>query len=143
VKIQKTLSIIKPDAVQKNKIGAIIERFESAGLRVIAARMQKLTAEQAAAFYEVHRGKPFFSKLVEFLCSGPVMVQVLEGPDAIELNRKLMGATDPAHAMPGTIRAEFAESIDQNTVHGSDGPETAEREIQFFFALNECFSRES
>ncbi|MES2998674.1 MAG: nucleoside-diphosphate kinase [Pseudomonadota bacterium] len=140
--IQRTLSIIKPDAVRKNNIGAITQRFEEAGLRVVAAKMQKLTTEQAKEFYGVHSDKSFFYKLVEFICSGPVMIQVLEGPDAIQLNRQLMGATDPKQAAPGTIRAEFAESIDQNAVHGSDSLETAQQEIGFFFTQDQCFSRE-
>jgi len=140
--IQRTLSIIKPDAVSKNDIGAIILHFENAGLCVIAAKMQRLTAEQAREFYGIHREKPFFSKLVEFICSGPVMALVLEGPDAIHLNRQLMGVTDPRQAASGTIRAEFAESIDQNAVHGSDSLEAAKWEIGFFFTPEQCFSRE-
>jgi nucleoside-diphosphate kinase len=139
---QRTLSIIKPDAVKKNKIGAITLRFEEAGLRIIAAKMEKLTAEQAQGFYAVHKNKPFFNDLVTFICSGPVMIQILEGPDAIRLNRALMGATDPKQAAVGTIRADFAESIDQNAVHGSDSTETAKQEIAFFFTDAQCFSRE-
>ncbi len=140
---QRTLSIIKPDAVRKNYIGAITQRFEKAGLRVIAARMEKLTQAQAEKFYGVHKERPFFKDLVAFICSGPVMVQVLEGPDAIQLNRQLMGATDPKEAESGTIRADFAESIDKNAVHGSDSIETAKEEIDFFFKKEQCFSRES
>ena len=141
--IQRTLSIIKPDAVKNDKIGAITMRFEAAGLRVIAARMEKLTLKQAQDFYAVHKDRPFFNDLVAFICSGPVMIQVLEGPDAILLNRSLMGATDPKQAEAGTIRADFAASIDQNAVHGSDSIETAKQEIAFFFTEAQCFSRES
>lgn len=140
--IQRTLSIIKPDAVRKNHIGAIIARFEAAGLHVIAAKMEKLTPEQAREFYKVHADKPFFGTLVEFICSGPVFIQVLEGVHAVQLNRDLMGATDPQHAAPRTIRADFAESIDQNAVHGSDSLVTASWEINFFFKEDQCFSRE-
>lgn len=140
--IQRTLSIIKPDAVRKNHIGAIIQRFEGAGLRIIAAKMQQLTKAQAEEFYAVHKERTFFKELVEFICSGPVMVQVLEGPNAIQKNRELMGATDPNQAAPGTIRADFAESIDKNAVHGSDSVETAKQEIAFFFTEEQCFSRE-
>ena len=131
--VERTLSIIKPDAVQKNVIGQIIARFESAGLRVIAARMTHLTRKEAEGFYAVHRERPFFKDLVEFMISGPVFVQVLEGESAIALNRELMGATDPKKAAKGTIRAEFADSIDANAVHGSDGADTARKEIAFFF----------
>ncbi|MBT8062450.1 MAG: nucleoside-diphosphate kinase [Gammaproteobacteria bacterium] len=131
--IERTLSIIKPDAVAKNVIGQIYSRFENAGLRIIAARMAHLSREQAEGFYEVHRERPFFPALVEFMTSGPVMIQVLEGEDAINRNRELMGATNPQEAAPGTIRADFAESIDANAVHGSDGPETAAAEIAYFF----------
>jgi nucleoside-diphosphate kinase len=131
--VERTLSIIKPDAVQKNVIGQIIARFESAGLRVIAARMTHLTRKEAEGFYAVHRERPFFRDLVEFMISGPVFVQVLEGENAIALNRELMGATDPKKAARGTIRADFADSIDANAVHGSDGPDTARKEIAFFF----------
>ena len=131
--VERTLSIIKPDAVQKNVIGQIIARFESAGLRVIAARMTHLTRKEAEGFYAVHRERPFFKDLVEFMISGPVFVQVLEGENAIALNRELMGATDPKKAARGTIRADFADSIDANAVHGSDGPDTARKEIAFFF----------
>jgi nucleoside-diphosphate kinase len=131
--VERTLSIIKPDAVKKNVIGQIIARFEKAGLRVIAARMTHLTRKEAEGFYAVHRERPFFKDLVEFMISGPVFVQVLEGESAIALNRELMGATDPKKAAKGTIRADFADSIDANAVHGSDGPDTARKEIAFFF----------
>jgi nucleoside-diphosphate kinase len=131
--VEQALSIIKPDGVQKNLIGDIYSRFEKAGLRIVAARMMHLTKEQAEDFYDVHRQRPFFNDLVRYMTSGPVMVQVLEGDGAIETNRKIMGATNPADAAPGTIRAEFAESIEENIVHGSDGPDTAAEEIAFFF----------
>ncbi|HEX6530191.1 MAG TPA: nucleoside-diphosphate kinase [Burkholderiales bacterium] len=131
--VERTLSIIKPDAVQKNVIGQILARFEKAGLRIIAARMSHLSRKEAEGFYAVHRERPFFKDLVEFMISGPVMIQVLEGDHAIAKNRELMGATDPKKAAPGTIRADFADSIDANAVHGSDGPETARKEIAFFF----------
>ncbi len=131
--IERTLSIIKPDAVAKNVIGQIYARFEAAGLRVIAARMMHLSRADAEAFYGVHRERPFFKDLVEFMISGPVMVQVLYGEGAIAKNRELMGATDPKKAAPGSIRADFADSIDANAVHGSDGAETARAEIAFFF----------
>ncbi|MEN9470984.1 MAG: nucleoside-diphosphate kinase [Candidatus Aquirickettsiella gammari] len=140
--IQQTLSIIKPDAVRKNNIGAITQRFEEAGLKVIAARMEKLTINQAKKFYQVHKERPFFNQLVDFICSGPIMIQVLEGPNAILKNRELMGATDPMQAEAGTIRADFAESIGQNAVHGSDSPETARQEVAFFFTQDQCFSEE-
>ena len=140
--IQRTLSIIKPDAVRKNNIGAITQRFEEAGLKVIAARMEKLTINQAKKFYQVHKERPFFNQLVDFICSGPIMIQVLEGPNAILKNRELMGATDPMQAEAGTIRADFAESIGQNAVHGSDSPETARQEVAFFFTQDQCFSEE-
>lgn len=130
---EKTLSIIKPDAVARNIIGKIYSRFEKAGLKIVAARMQHLTREEAEGFYAVHRGRPFFDNLVVFMTSGPVMIQVLEGENAIALNRELMGATDPREAAPGTIRADFATSIDANAVHGSDGPDTARTEIEYFF----------
>lgn len=132
--LERTLSIIKPDAVAKNVIGEIYSRFEKAGLRIAAARMQQLSRVQAEGFYAVHRERPFFKHLVEFMISGPVMIQVLEGDDAIAMNRRLMGATNPADADAGTIRADFAETIDANAVHGSDAPETAAFEIGFFFA---------
>jgi nucleoside-diphosphate kinase len=133
VSVEQTLSIIKPDAVAKNVIGEIYSRFEKAGLKIVAARMQHLTQEEAEGFYAVHRERPFFADLVKFMTSGPVMIQALEGEDAIALNRKLMGATNPAEAEPGTIRADFAKSIDANAVHGSDGPDTAKTEIEYFF----------
>ena len=131
--MERTLSIIKPDGVEKNVIGKIYSRFEKAGLRIVDAKMLHLSREQAEGFYDVHRERPFFNDLVNFMISGPVMVQVLEGPDAINLNRKLMGATNPEEAVEGTIRKDFAESIDRNAVHGSDGPDTAAVEIQYFF----------
>ena len=135
--IERTLSIIKPDAVAKNVIGQIYARFEAAGLKVVAARMAHLSRGEAEAFYAVHKERPFFKDLVSFMISGPVMIQVLEGEDAIAKNRELMGATDPKKADAGTIRADFAESIDANAVHGSDGEETAKGEIAFFFpAMN-------
>jgi len=133
VSVERTLSIIKPDAVAKNVIGKIFSRFESAGLKIVEARMEHLSREQAEGFYAVHAQRPFFNDLVEFMTSGPVMIQALEGEDAIALNRKLMGATNPAEAEPDTIRAEFAESIEANAVHGSDAPETAAAEIAYFF----------
>lgn len=131
--IERTLSIIKPDAVAKNIIGEIYSRFEKNGLRIIAARMMHLTRAQAEGFYAVHRERPFFGPLVEFMTSGPVVVQVLEGENAIGMNRELMGATNPKDAAPGTIRADFATTVDENAVHGSDGPDTAKQEIAFFF----------
>ena len=131
--VERTLSIIKPDAVKKNVIGQILARFEKAGLRIIAARMSHLSRKEAEGFYAVHRERPFFKDLVEFMISGPVMIQVLEGDNAIAKNRELMGATDPRKAAKGTIRADFADSIDANAVHGSDGPDTARKEIAFFF----------
>jgi len=133
VRVERTLSIIKPDAVAKNVIGEIYSRFERAGLKIVAARMTQLSRADAEEFYAVHRGRPFFNDLVEFMTSGPVMIQVLEGENAIALNRELMGATNPKEAAPGTIRADFAESIDANAVHGSDAPETAAIEISCFF----------
>ena len=139
--VERTLSIIKPDAVAKNVIGQINARFEAAGLRIVAARMLQLSRMQAEGFYAVHRERPFFRDLVDFMISGPVMVQVLEGENAIVRNRELMGATDPKKAEKGTIRADFAASIDANAVHGSDGPETARTEIAYFFASCEIFSR--
>jgi len=138
---ERTLSIIKPDAVRKNAIGQIIARFEKAGLRVVAARMLHLSRAEAEGFYAVHRERPFFKDLVDFMTSGPVLVQVLEGKDAIAKNRELMGATDPKKAAKGTIRADFAASIDANAVHGSDGPETARTEIAYFFPACEVYSR--
>lgn len=139
--IERTLSIIKPDAVAKNVIGQIITRFEQAGLKVAAARMIHLSRQEAEGFYAVHKERPFFNELVEFMCSGPVLVQVLEGENAIAKNRELMGATNPQEAEPGTIRADFAESIDANAVHGSDAPETAAQEIAFFFPSSQVYSR--
>jgi nucleoside-diphosphate kinase len=139
--VERTLSIVKPDAVAKNIIGEIYKRFEESGLRIVAARMLHLSREQAESFYEVHRERPFFEPLCEFMTSGPVMVQVLEGDDAIMRNREVMGATNPAEAAPGTIRADFATTIDANAVHGSDAPETAEREIAFFFEDGEICPR--
>jgi nucleoside-diphosphate kinase len=133
MKSEQTLSIIKPDAVKKNVIGKIISRFEGAGLRVVAARMTHLSRKEAEGFYAVHRERPFFKDLVEFMISGPVLIQVLEGANAIAKNRELMGATDPKKAAKGTIRADFADSIDANAVHGSDSPETARKEIAYFF----------
>jgi nucleoside-diphosphate kinase len=139
--IERTLSIVKPDAVSKNVIGQIYARFEKAGLKIVAARMLSLSRSQAEGFYAVHRGRPFFPDLVKFMVSGPIMVQVLEGEDAIAKNRELMGATDPKKAAQGTIRADFADSIDANAVHGSDAPETARMEIGFFFPACEIFPR--
>ena len=131
--VERTLSIIKPDAVAENVIGEIYNRFEKAGLRIIAARMEHLSAEKAGEFYAVHKERPFYDDLVEFMTSGPVMVQVLEGEDAIAQNREVMGATNPADAAAGTIRADFAQTVDENAVHGSDGTDTASVEIEFFF----------
>lgn len=131
--VERTLSIIKPDAVAKNVIGEVCSRFERGGLRIVAAKMMHLTAEQAGAFYAVHKARPFYGELVAFMISGPVMVQVLEGENAIARNREIMGATDPKDAAPGTIRADFAKTVDENAVHGSDGPDTAKAEIAFFF----------
>ena len=131
--VEHTLSIIKPDGVQKDLIGEICRRFEDAGLQIVAARMLHLTSEQAQGFYAIHKERPFYDDLVSYMMSGPVVVQVLEGEDAITKNRDIMGATNPADADPGTIRADFADSIEENMVHGSDGPETAANEIAFFF----------
>ena len=139
--VERTFSIVKPDAVAKNAIGQILARFEAAGLKVIAARMMHLSRSQAEGFYAVHRERPFFKDLVVFMISGPVLVQVLQGDDAIVKNRDLMGATDPKKAAKGTIRADFAASIDANAVHGSDAPETAHAEIAFFFPGFEIFPR--
>lgn len=136
--IDRTFSIIKPDAVAKNHIGAIYQRFEQGGLRIVAARMLHLSREQAAAFYAVHQERPFFGELIDFMTSGPIMVQVLEGENAIARNRELMGATDPKKAAPGTIRADFAQEVTENAVHGSDGPDTAAVEIAFFFPEGIC-----
>jgi nucleoside-diphosphate kinase len=132
--VERTLSIIKPDATRRNHTGAIIDRFEKAGLRVVAARRMQLSKAQAEAFYAVHKARPFFNSLVAFMTSGPVVVQVLEGENAVAKNREVMGATDPAKAAPGTIRKDFAESIEANSVHGSDAAETAANEIRFFFS---------
>lgn len=131
--VERTLSIIKPDAVAKNVIGEIYSRFEKAGLKIVEASMRHLSHEEAEGFYAVHAERPFFNDLVKFMTSGPVMIQALEGEDAIAMNRKLMGATNPAEADAGTIRADFAKSIDANAVHGSDGPDTAKTEIAYFF----------
>ena len=139
--IEQTFSIIKPDAVGKNLIGKIYQRFEDAGLKIVASRMVHLTREQAGEFYAVHKERPFYSDLVEFMISGPVMVQVLEGEGAIAKNRDVMGATNPAEAAPGTIRADFAETVDENAVHGSDAPETAAQEIAFFFSEDQICPR--
>ena len=138
--VERTLSIIKPDAVAKNVIGKIYSRFETNGLKVIAAKMVWLSAQEAGEFYAVHKERPFYADLVKFMTSGPVMIQALEGEDAIAKNRDLMGATDPKKAAPGTIRADFAESIDAIAVHGSDGPDTAKVEISFFFPTMNVYS---
>ena len=139
--IERTLSIIKPDAVAKNIIGEIVRRFESNGLKVIAARMLRMDQAKAAAFYEVHKARPFYRDLVDYMSSGPVLVQVLEGENAVSRNREIMGATNPTDAAPGTIRADFADSVQENAVHGSDSQETARVEIEFFFGPGEIFSR--
>lgn len=139
--VERTLSIIKPDAVAKNVIGQIYARFEKAGLKIVAAKMVRLSRSDAEGFYAVHKGRPFFNDLVEFMISGPVMVQVLEGDGAIQKNRDIMGATDPKKAAAGTIRADFAQSIDANAVHGSDAPETAAVEIAYFFPSHQVYSR--
>jgi nucleoside-diphosphate kinase len=139
--IERTLSIIKPDAVAKNVIGQILARFEAAGLNVVAARMAHLSRGEAEAFYAVHKARPFFNDLVAFMTSGPVMIQVLQGDNAIAKNRELMGATDPKKAAKGTIRADFADSIDANAVHGSDAPETAAVEVAFFFPAMAIYDR--
>jgi len=139
--VERTISIIKPDAVAKNVIGQIYSRFEGAGLKLVAARMTQLSQKTAEEFYGVHRERPFFKDLVSFMISGPVMIQVLEGDNAIAKNRDLMGATDPKKAAPGTIRADFADSIDANAVHGSDGADTAKHEIAFFFPAMDVLSR--
>ena len=139
--VEQTLSIIKPDAVSKNHIGEIIARFEKAGLKIVAQRMMQLSTAQAEGFYAEHKGRPFFDGLVKFMTSGPVVVQVLSGDNAIALNRELMGATDPAKAAPGTIRADFASAIDANAVHGSDSPTSAAREIAYFFPASEVIVR--
>ena len=139
--LERTLSIIKPDAVVKNVIGEIYSRFEKAGLKIVAAKMKQLSRKEAEGFYAVHRERPFFKPLVEFMVSGPVMIQALEGEGAIAKNRELMGATNPRDAAPGTIRADFAQSIDANAVHGSDAPETAKFEIGYFFSETELCPR--
>lgn len=139
--VERTLSIVKPDAVAKNVIGAIYSRFEQADLRVVAAKMLRLSREQAEGFYAEHKGRPFFPALIDFMTSGPVTVQVLEGENAVARNRELMGATNPKSAEPGTIRADFAESIDANAVHGSDSAASAAREIAYFFATSEICDR--
>ena len=139
--LERTLSIIKPDAVAKNVVGQIYARFEQAGLKVVAAKMKQLSRAEAEGFYAVHKERPFFAPLVEFMVSGPVMIQALEGEGAIAKNRELMGATNPKDAAPGTIRADFAQSIDANAVHGSDGPDTARFEIGYFFPATDICSR--
>lgn len=138
--IERTLSIIKPDAVAKNIIGKIYSRFEKAGLKIVAAKMQQLNAESAGGFYAEHEARPFYADLIKFMTSGPIVVQVLEGEDAVALNRELMGTTNPGEAEPGTIRADFATSIDANAVHGSDSTTSAEREIGYFFDADEICS---
>ena len=139
--VEQTLSIIKPDAVSKNIIGKIISRFEKAGLKIVAAKMLQMDEDKAGGFYAEHRQRPFFGELVEFMTSGPIVVQVLEGENAIALNRELMGATNPENAVEGTIRKDFAESTGRNAVHGSDSPESAAREIRYFFSGEEICSR--
>ena len=139
--IERTLSIIKPDAVAKNVIGEIYTRFEQAGLKIVASKMMQLTDETAGGFYAEHQGKGFYDDLIEFMTSGPVVIQVLEGENAVLLNRELMGTTNPAEAAPGTIRSDFAQSIDANAVHGSDSTASAEREISYFFRRDEICSR--
>lgn len=138
---ERTLSIIKPDAVGKNHIGAIIDRFEKSGLKIVAAKMTQLCRNKAEGFYAVHKGRPFFEDLVKFMTTGPVLVMVLEGDNAISKNRDIMGATDPKKATAGTIRADFAQTIDENAVHGSDAPETAQNEIAYFFSQTELCPR--
>ena len=139
--VERTLSIVKPDGVAKNLIGEVYRRFEKGGLKIVAAKMLRLRQDQAEGFYAVHKARPFYADLVRYMTSGPVMVQVLEGENAIQLNRDLMGATNPKQAAPGTIRADFAASIEENVVHGSDGPETAKNEIAFFFSEAELCPR--
>jgi len=139
--VERTISIIKPDAVAKNVIGQIYDRFEKAGLRIVAAKMLHLTREQAGEFYAVHKERPFYGELVDYMTSGPIMVQVLEGEDAVAKNREVMGATNPKDAAPGTIRADFANDITENAVHGSDAAETAKNEIAFFFKAEEICPR--
>ncbi len=139
--VERTLSIVKPDGVAKNLIGEVYRRFEKAGLRIVGAKMLKLRQDQAEGFYAVHKARPFYADLVRYMSSGPVMVQVLEGDNAIKVNRDIMGATNPKQAAPGTIRADLAASIEENVVHGSDGPETAKTEISFFFSEAELCPR--
>ena len=139
--IERTFSIVKPDGVEKNLIGEVYSRFEKSGLQIIASRMLHLTRDQAEGFYAVHKDRPFFNDLVSYMISGPVVVQVIEGENAIQRNREIMGATDPADAEPGTIRADFAQSIEANVVHGSDGLDTARKEISFFFTEDEIYPR--
>ena len=139
--VERTLSIIKPDGVEKNLIGEVYRRFEQGGLQIVAAKMLRLTKERAEGFYAVHKERPFFKDLVSYMTSGPVVVQVLEGEGAIAKNREIMGATNPANADPGTIRADFASSIEENVVHGSDGPDTAAQEIAYFFGKDEICPR--
>ena len=139
--MELTLSIIKPDGVEKNIIGEVYKRFEQSGLKIVASKMMHLTEEQAGKFYEVHKERPFYGELVTYMSSGPIMVQVLYGENAIKKNRELMGATNPKEADPGTIRADFADSIDKNAVHGSDAPDTAKVEIDFFFGQDQIFMR--
>jgi nucleoside-diphosphate kinase len=139
--LERTLSIVKPDGIKGNHIGEVVRRFEQAGLSVIAARMLQLSQREAEGFYAVHRERPFFRDLVRYMTSGPVLVQVLEGENAVTMNRDIMGATDPKKAAPGTIRADLAASIEQNVVHGSDAPDTAAREIAYFFSVTELHSR--
>ena len=140
--LERTLSIVKPDGVARNLIGNVYHRFEKAGLRIVAARMLRLSVQQAQLFYEVHKERPFYKDLVRYMTSGPVIAQVLEGEGAIAKNREIMGATDPKKAAPGTVRADLAQSIEANVVHGSDAPETAAREIAFFFSATEICPRE-
>lgn len=139
--VERTLSIIKPDAVAKNVIGQIYSRFEQSGLKIVGAKMRRLSEADAEGFYAVHRERPFFAPLVEFMSSGPVMIQVLEGENAVARHREIMGATNPKDAAPGTIRADFAESIDANAVHGSDAEDTARQEIEYFFGAQELCAR--
>jgi nucleoside-diphosphate kinase len=139
--VERMLSIVKPDAVGKNHIGAIYSRFEQAGLRIVAAKMMQLNQQQAEGFYAVHKDRPFFKDLVRFMTSGPIMVQVLEGENAVARHREIMGATDPKKAAPGTIRADFAANVEENAVHGSDAPETAETEIAYFFSNGDIHPR--
>ena len=141
VKVEQTLSIIKPDAVANNQIGEILEYLENGGLRVIGSKMVQLSTEQAKSFYAIHKEKAFYKDLVAFMTSGPVIVQVLEGPDAVAVNRQIMGATNPTDASPGTIRSDFGMDVQHNAVHGSDSPENAKKEISFFFQANELFSK--